>query len=114
MKSKKTEVAGIKPHALHTGDAAVMAGEIAGAVVGSIAGPVGVVAGMVVGGLAGTAVGAGLEADEKRHRVRDEELDETIGVIGGDMGAVQPGPPPEGTAPPDKPMKDDDESLLGD
>lgn len=114
MKNKNPKAEGLRPHAVHTGDAAVMAGEIAGAVVGSMAGPVGIVAGMVVGGLAGTMVGAGLEADDERKRVHEEELDETIGVIGGDLGAVQPGPPPEGTAPPDRPMKDDDDSTLGD
>jgi hypothetical protein len=109
---EKTKAEGVKGHVIHTGDAAVMAAEIAGAVVGSLAGPPGIVAGLVVGGLAGTVVGAALEAEEDRQRVHDEELDATIGVVGGDMGAVQPGPPPEGSAPPEKPMKDDKESLL--
>ena len=106
MKKQEKTVDGVKPHRVHTGEAAVMAGELAGAVIGSAAGPVGIVAGMVVGGLTGTLVGAGLEAEEKRARAHDQELDETIGVIGGDLGAVQPGPPPEGSTSPERPMKD--------
>jgi len=101
-----------KEHKHHTGEAAAIAGEIAGAVIGSAAGPVGLVAGMVVGALAGTLVGEGLEAGEERARKHEEELDETLGISGGDIGAVQSVPPPalsgaasEDESSPDWPMK---------
>jgi hypothetical protein len=68
----------------------VFAGELAGAVIGSAAGPVGVVAGMVVGALVGSAAGEVLSADAKRAHRHDDELDESIGVFGGDLGAARP------------------------
>jgi hypothetical protein len=92
--SKREQAPVAKPHPHHTGEVAAVAGEIVGAVIGSAAGPVGVVAGMVVGALAGTLVGAGLEADEEWARKHDQKLDEEIGITGGELGAVQPGPSP--------------------
>lgn len=77
-------------HKHHTGEAAAIAGEIAGAVIGSAAGPVGMVAGMVVGALAGTLAGEALEIDEERASKHDHELDDSLGVTSGDLGAVQP------------------------
>src|SRR5579872_1700445 len=71
-----------------------IAGEIAGAVVGSAAGPAGAVAGMVIGGLAGEVAGEVLEREAVRSRRHDEELDEAIGVFGGDLGAASPDAPP--------------------
>ena len=81
------------PRHLHAGLGAIV-GEIAGAVVGSAAGPAGAVAGMVIGGLAGEVTGEALDLEEARSRRHDEELDETIGVIGGNLGAARPGAPP--------------------
>ena len=103
----KTERSSTPKH--HTGEAAAIAGEIAGAVIGSAAGPVGMVAGMVVGAVAGAIVGKGMEANEERVRAHDEELDEEIGVTGGDMGSIPPRPPVELSLA-DWPMKDIDEA----
>ena len=96
-------------HKHHTEEAATIAGEIAGGVVGSAAGPNGMVAGMVVGAVAGAIVGKGLEANEGRVRAHDEELDEEIGIMGGDMGSV-PSPPPVEPSLADWPMKDIDDA----
>jgi phage tail tape-measure protein len=110
--SKTEQAPVLKEHKHHTGEAAAIAGEIAGAVIGSAAGPVGMVAGMVVGALAGTLVGEGLEANEERVSRHDKELDEELGISGGDIGAVQSVPPPalsgaaaENESSPDWPMK---------
>lgn len=71
-----------------------VAGEIAGAVLGSAAGPAGAVAGMVLGGLVGEVTSEVLERESVRARRHDEELDATIGVYGGQIGAALPGSPP--------------------
>jgi hypothetical protein len=84
--------AGVPSH-LPTGLGAIV-GEIAGAVVGSAAGPVGAVAGMVLGGIAGEVASDALEWEATRARRHEQELDETIGTIGGDIGAASPGAPP--------------------
>jgi hypothetical protein len=99
MTRKQTERAEA-PHPSHTHgtDAGVVAGELVGAILGSVAGPAGTVAGMVVGAIAGALTGHVLEEDEHRARLHDEELDETIGVSGGDIGAARPTVPP-GPAP---------------
>ena len=76
-----------KPSRKHHGEeAGAIAGEIVGAVVGSAAGPVGTVAGMVVGAVVGALTGHVLEDEERRNETHDQELDETIGVTGGDSG----------------------------
>jgi len=69
-------------------------GALAGAVIGSVAGPVGALAGAIIGAAAGSLLGdvthkAGVERD-----TRDAELDEEIGVSGGDMGAPNLSHPP--------------------
>ncbi len=87
------KVEAVKPHKVTAGEAGAIAGEIAGAVVGSAAGPVGAVAGMVLGAMAGTVAGEALESSNERARRHDEELDEAIGVMGGDLGAAPPGSP---------------------
>jgi outer membrane lipoprotein SlyB len=113
----------IKPHVTAAGAGAI-AGEIAGAVVGSVAGPVGTIAGMVIGAAAGAIAGEELGAESERAHQHDEKLDQDIGVIGGDLGAVQPGGPPRrgspspaslglsrggGSAPSEGPMQDIDD-----
>lgn len=70
--------------------AGAIAGELAGVVVGSGAGPVGAAAGLFLGGVVGALAGMVLEDDERRARANDAALDETIGVIGGDLGARRP------------------------
>jgi hypothetical protein len=78
----------------HTEEAAAIAGEIAGGIVGSVAGPAGTVAGMIIGAVAGSVVGAGIEAGERESAEHEKELDDAIGVRGGNMGAAKPGAPP--------------------
>jgi hypothetical protein len=84
----------VTPPKVHAEEAATLAGEIAGALLGSAAGPVGTLAGMVIGALAGTVVGAGMDADAEQKHAHERELDEAIGVQGGDLGAAKPGAPP--------------------
>lgn len=62
-------------------------GMIAGAVVGAIAGPPGIAVGSTLGGFIGALAGEALEAAMDEAELRDEELDETIGVAKGDIGA---------------------------
>jgi hypothetical protein len=94
MKSKKRKQARPTQHDTHGTEAGAIAGELAGALLGSAAGPVGTVAGMVVGAMAGALTGHVLEDETRRARVHDEELDETIGVMGGELGAASPDSPP--------------------
>jgi len=63
-------------------------------VLGAAAGPVGMVAGGVLGGAAGAAAASALESDAKRKGAHDRELDEEIGVTGGELGAPNLKHPP--------------------
>ena len=92
--SKPSERKSVKPNEVHGGEAGAIAGEVLGGLLGSAAGPPGVVAGMVIGAVAGTLAGESLDADARRKHLRDEELDEAIGVVGGDLGAARPDAPP--------------------
>jgi hypothetical protein len=83
--------AGLPKHA-PTGFGAV-AGEIAGVVVGSVAGPAGAVAGMILGAIAGEVAGDVLDWESDRSRRHEEELDATIGTIGGLVPMRQNGGP---------------------
>lgn len=86
----------------HAKEAGAIAGEVAGAVVGSAAGPVGAVAGMILGGVAGALTGKVIEDEQRRSEAKDAQLDEIIGVMGGEMGvprevsADEPSPDPAG------------------
>jgi len=89
-----------KPARKHHGEeAGAIAGEIVGAVVGSAAGPVGTIAGMVVGAVVGALTGHVLEDEERKNQTHDQELDESIGVTGGDLGAARAGASPLPPAP---------------
>ncbi|HEX8792436.1 MAG TPA: DUF456 domain-containing protein [Polyangiaceae bacterium] len=86
----------IRPAHKHGAEAGAIAGEIAGALVGSIAGPPGALAGMVVGAAMGALAGEVLDEDAERTSRHDHELDDAIGVTGGDLGARRtPLPPPK-------------------
>ncbi len=85
------------PHGHLGTDAGAVAGELVGAVVGSAAGPVGTVAGMVVGAVVGALTGHVLQDEGRRNRKHDDELDEAIGVAGGDLGAARAGTPAAGS-----------------
>ncbi len=67
---------------------------IVGAIVGAMAGPPGIVAGAIVGGVAGALTGAALDIDSARRAARTRELDDAIGVTGGDIGAPTLAHPP--------------------
>jgi len=77
----------------HGADAGTIAGELVGAIVGSAAGPAGAVAGMVAGAMAGALAGRVLEDEARRAEVHDAQLDNAIGVTGGDLGAAPPNAP---------------------
>jgi hypothetical protein len=49
-------------------------------------GPAGALAGAAIGSVAGVAASWALEADASVREAKEEELDEQIGVIGGDLG----------------------------
>jgi hypothetical protein len=68
----------------------ILSGVAAGAVTGAVAGPPGIVAGAVLGGMAGAAAVVALDEAAAMNRAKDEQLDEDIGVVGGDLGNVQP------------------------
>jgi phage tail tape-measure protein len=64
-----------------------LSGAVAGAAVGAIAGPPGALAGAIIGGVVGTIVGAALDNKDADEEAHDAELDEDIGVVGGEIGA---------------------------
>jgi Hemerythrin HHE cation binding domain len=73
-------------HALLEG--VTLSGAFTGAVLGGVsAGAAGAVAGGLIGAGMGLVTGAGLERANSRAETRDSELDEEIGVRGGDLGA---------------------------
>jgi nucleotide-binding universal stress UspA family protein len=76
---RKSAAGSIAPEAL--------VGTIAGAVTGALAGPDGAIAGGVLGAAAGSAAGYAAKAQRKADGARDRELDETIGVTSGSLGA---------------------------
>jgi hypothetical protein len=69
-------------------------GAIAGAALGSIAGPAGAAAGAVIGGVVGAFVAKVSDEEAARVSFHDGELDEAIGVTGGDLGAPNLKHPP--------------------
>jgi len=71
-----------------------LAGAVAGAAMGAIAGPPGAVAGAVVGGIVGVLAGVALENQSEVSAEHDTQLDEEIGVAGGDLGAPNLAHPP--------------------
>jgi hypothetical protein len=69
-------------------------GAIVGSVVGAAAGPAGVAAGAVIGGIAGALAGEALHEEAAERTERTRELDATIGVTEGDLGAPNLRHPP--------------------
>lgn len=72
----------------------VLSGMAAGAVAGSIAGPPGLITGALLGSAVGAIASIALGAHEVENLQRDEELDQDIGVINGDIGEARPDQPP--------------------
>jgi hypothetical protein len=73
----------------------VVLGLSAGVLLGMVAGIAGVILGLAAGAVAGFLAGAAMHRDEGRRAARVRELDEIIGVAGGDMGANPVSIPPE-------------------
>jgi uncharacterized protein (DUF58 family) len=73
----------------------VTLGLSAGVLLGMVAGIAGVLLGLMAGAVAGFLAGAAMHRDEGRRAARVRELDEIIGVAGGDMGAAPVSIPPE-------------------
>jgi hypothetical protein len=82
-----------RAHHIHEAEGAA-GGAIAGAAMGAIAGPAGVAAGAVIGGVVGAVAAKINDEESERHSLRDGELDEAIGVMGGDLGAPNLEHPP--------------------
>jgi hypothetical protein len=91
--AKKGDTKQKNAHVAHEAEGAA-SGAAAGAVLGAAAGPVGIVAGAVIGGAAGALAASALEKDAARKGARERELDEQIGVTGGDLGAPNLKHPP--------------------
>jgi outer membrane lipoprotein SlyB len=81
------------PSHTHGSETGAIAGEVVGGLVGAAAGPVGAVAGMVIGAAAGALVGEVMDREANRAHAHDEALDRDVGVMGGNLGAVQPARP---------------------
>lgn len=79
--------------ALHEAGGAA-GGAIAGAAMGSLAGPPGMVVGAVIGGAVGAIVAKVADEEAERVSFHEGELDATIGVNGGDLGAPNLKHPP--------------------
>jgi hypothetical protein len=69
-------------------------GALTGAVLGAIGGPAGAAAGAVIGGVVGAIVAKIGDEEAARVSFHDGELDEAIGVNGGDLGAPNLEHPP--------------------
>lgn len=90
-RTKKTDAPIHRPHT-HGAEVGAVAGEAAGAILGSAAGPAGIAAGMLLGAAAGALAGKVMDLEAERASLHDEELDEEIGVLDGDIG--RPSQPP--------------------
>jgi len=71
-----------------------VSGALVGSIVGAAAGPPGIVAGAIMGGVAGALSALALENWNETMAERTRELDEEIGVIGGELGAPNLEHPP--------------------
>jgi hypothetical protein len=82
------------PHPILHEAGGAAAGAIAGAAVGAIGGPPGVVVGAVLGGVVGAIITKVSDEEAERKSFHDGELDEAIGVRGGEIGAPNLEHPP--------------------
>jgi hypothetical protein len=73
---------------------AAMSGAVAGTAMGAVAGPPGAAAGAIVGSAAGAMVGVALADDAEWRHKHAADLDRTMGVTEGDLGAAASGQPP--------------------
>ncbi len=77
----------------------VVLGLAAGVLLGLVAGAMGVAVGVAAGAAAGWLAGTAMHRDEGRRAARARELDEIIGVAGGDLGAAPVSMPPPAEPP---------------
>jgi len=68
-------------------ETAALVGAASGIAVGAIGGPPGAIVGGILGTAVGMMAGSTLDVAEKREAAHDRELDDTIGVTEGDLGA---------------------------
>lgn len=68
-------------------DVGIVSGAVTGAVAGIVAGPAGMIVGGAIGAALGTAAGQVLDRESHLHEDVERQLDEDIGVVGGDLGA---------------------------
>src|SRR5450631_3927936 len=80
-------------HLAHDAEGAA-SGAVVGAAVGAMAGPPGMVAGALIGAAAGALAAEAMGAESARQAAHTAELDEEIGVSGGDLGAPNLKHPP--------------------
>ncbi len=62
-------------------------GAATGTAIGMIAGPPGMVAGAIIGAVIGAISGSVIDGDARREDAHTRELDEELGVEGGELGA---------------------------
>jgi uncharacterized membrane protein len=96
MKTPKSEKPVRKsqhPHLVHDVEGAA-SGAVVGAAVGAMAGPPGVVVGALIGAAAGALAVEAMGTESDRRAAHEAELDEEIGVVGGDLGAPNLKHPP--------------------
>jgi hypothetical protein len=95
---KEKQLAELETDLAHAGNplgaSEVALGVVSGAVIGAMAGLPGAVAGAVIGGAAGVVGAIASGRDAAKHEADDAELDETIGVSSGEMGAPNLKHPP--------------------
>jgi len=93
MKTKNKAAKKGHKHLVHDAEGAAT-GAVAGAILGAVAGPPGIVAGAILGAAAGAVAAEALETEGERVAAHTRELDEEIGVMGGDLGAPNLKHPP--------------------
>lgn len=77
----------LSKHHAPTLTASTAAGAAAGVMAGAFGGPLTAAVGGFVGAAIGAAAGEALEESTEEHDIHDAQLDATIGVDSGDMGA---------------------------
>ncbi|MGD0527946.1 MAG: glycine zipper domain-containing protein [Polyangiaceae bacterium] len=92
-KSEKPDRKSQHPHLAHDAEGAA-SGAVVGAAVGAMAGPAGMVAGALIGAAAGALAVEAMGTESDRRAAHNAELDEEIGVMGGDLGAPNLKHPP--------------------
>ena len=93
MDHRKTPAEATTLRHQHAAEASV-GGALAGAALGAIGGPPGAVAGAVIGGVIAAVATEVIEQDEDNRALHDKQLDEEIGVYGGELGAPNLKHPP--------------------